>query len=182
MTATPGGSLQAPRRVRTTKVAWEAKSDLTLEEWRHLGPRLGTEARASNWWLGDWAKFGSRRLGQTYGQAAQITGYDEQTLHNMAWVAGRYPTSRRREALSWSHHAELAALEESEQERWLARASDKRLSVQALRSELRNAKRRTQPESDDESIARSAAKPMTIVCPHCGLPFETQSPAAARND
>ena len=54
-------------------------------------------------------------------RASRITGYDVQTLMNMVYVATRFESGRRRERLSWSHHAELAALEPPEQEEWLTR-------------------------------------------------------------
>jgi hypothetical protein len=41
---------------------------------------------------------------------------------NMAYVAGRFAPERRRAELSFSHHAEVAALAPDEQEEWLDRA------------------------------------------------------------
>jgi hypothetical protein len=70
-----------------------------------------------------------------------VTGYDRQTLMNMVYVATRFETSRRRENLSWSHHAEVAGLDAAEQERWLERAGADRLTVRELRLELHCAKR-----------------------------------------
>lgn len=54
--------------------------------------------------------------GEKYAQAIDVTGYEYGTLQNFGWVAGRIETSRRRDVLSWSHHAEVAALEPSEQD------------------------------------------------------------------
>ena len=53
---------------------------------------------------------------------------------NMVYVATRFEAERRRERLSWSHHAELAALEPDDQEQWLTRAEEQRLSVRDLRA------------------------------------------------
>ena len=44
-------------------------------------------------------------------------------------------------AALWSHHAEVAALAPEEQDRWLALAEAHRLSVHALRLELRSSRR-----------------------------------------
>src|SRR4030042_3269726 len=41
---------------------------------------------------------------------------------NAAWVASRIESSRRREDLGWSCHAEVAPLEPADQDRWLDRA------------------------------------------------------------
>ena len=79
----------------------------------------------------------------------------------MAYVAGRYEPSRRRESLSFSHHAELAALSPADQELWLDRSEAGQLSVRALRFELREARRRT--------ALRAARHPeLEPRCPHCG--------------
>jgi len=60
----------------------------------------------------------------------------------MAYVAGRFEVPRRREALSFSHHAELAGLPAEEQDLWLDRAEASALSVRSSRSELLHARRR----------------------------------------
>lgn len=51
-------------------------------------------------------------------------GHDKQTLMNMVYVASRIDVERRRERLSWSHHAEVAATEREQQEHWLDRAEE----------------------------------------------------------
>jgi hypothetical protein len=61
----------------------------------------------------------------------------------MAYVAGRFARERRRAELSFSHHAEVAALAPDEQEVWLERAQASGLSARASRRELRNARRRS---------------------------------------
>jgi hypothetical protein len=57
----------------------------------------------------------------------------------MAYVAGRFARERRRAELSFSHHAEVAALAPDEQEVWLERAQASGLSARASQRELRNA-------------------------------------------
>jgi hypothetical protein len=130
-------------------------------EWIEQGRWLGAVGRASGWWIGDWIRYGNRRYGEKYEEAANLTGYDSQSLMNMAYVASRYEPSRRREGLSFSHHAELAALPPADQELWLDRVEAGELSVRALRFELREARRRT---------ALRAARPSErdLRCPHCG--------------
>lgn len=61
------------------------------------------------------------------------TGRDLQTLKNLAWVASRFATSRRRDALSWSHHAEVAAMEPADADRLLELAERDGLSQKGLR-------------------------------------------------
>ena len=55
----------------------------------------------------------------------------------MVYVASKIEPGRRREQLSWSHHAELAALEPADQDRWLDQAVSARLSVRSLRQAIR---------------------------------------------
>ncbi len=167
--------VSARARVRTTPVAWVPSVHLTVEEWQSYGTRLAAVSRSTNWWLGDWVRFGQRRYDLTYRDATRITAYDEQTLMNFAYVAGRYDLSRRRETLSWSHHAELAALTLDEQELWLDRAAVERLSVRRLRTALRQTQtagdsqlaiaEQSQPAGDPESEEAAAPR---LRCPHCG--------------
>lgn len=163
-----------PRRLaRTTVVAWLGHADLTVDEWQSYGPRIGLVSKSTNWWLGDWVRFGQRRYDQRYQRASELTGYDEQTLMNLAYVAGRFEISRRRETVSWSHHAELAKLDVADQELWLSRAAMQELSVRKLRAELRRAERAALTLGASTLAELEVRMPKSepersIVCPHCG--------------
>lgn len=156
-------------------VAWTPKSELGIAEWSAVGRRLGAIGRCSQWWLGDWIHYGNLRFGERYARAAKLTGYDAQSLMNMVYVATRFPISRRRESLSWSHHATLAALEQDAQEHWLNRAAAQRMSVADLRMELRGRRRALKAvESGDahaggkRASAEDSPPTATLVCPTCG--------------
>jgi len=110
---------------------------------------------------------GVGRYGETYERAAAITGYDIQTLMNFVYVANRFPISRRREKLSWSHHAEVAALQESAQEVWLDRAATDGLSVRSLREHIRR-ERAAAMEGSGSDAPRSRARVTLLRCPRCG--------------
>lgn len=166
----------AQKRARTTAVAWLGHTDLTVDEWQTFGPRIGLVSKSANWWLGDWVRFGQRRYDQRYQRASELTGYDEQTLMNLAYVAGRFEISRRRETVSWSHHAELAKLEVADQELWLDRAATRLLSVRRLRAELRAAEQGdvdldTSDAAALEGCVLQVEPRQLIVCPHCGEMF-----------
>jgi hypothetical protein len=154
-------------QVVMSSVACELGGSLDLEAWIRLGMRLGTVGRASAWWLGDWVNYGNARFGEKYSRAARVTGYDVQSLMNMALVASKFQISRRREKLSWSHHAEVAALPEEAQERWLDEAEGLRLSVHALRDKLRVA--RTQKNWRHQAPRRDEDDVHAPVCPRCGF-------------
>jgi hypothetical protein len=146
-------------------VAWMPNRDLDLPQWISAGRRLGAVGRCSRWWIGDWVRYGTSRWGERYVEAARITGYDPKSLRNLAYVASRFELSRRRDNLSWSHHAELAVLSPYEQDGWLDFVAAHRLSVADLRVELRAALRNPKKE---RNRAGSVAMYDTVTCPHCG--------------
>ena len=100
---------------------------MPYEIWSALGPRIASRANASRWWLGDLVVFGERRYGHRYRLAIDATGLDYQTLRNYAVVARRFVLCRRRDNLSFQHHAEVCALSARSQcafEEWVIRSLD----------------------------------------------------------
>lgn len=150
-----------------SKVAWVPAADLGQAEWLSTGRRLGAIGRCSQWWIGDWIRFGTARWGEKYTEAARVTGYDVASLRNMAWVAAQFDPSLRSDKLSWSHHVLLAPLPEDQQSRWIAQAVEQRLSVADLRLELR-ARRHGDREEEQGSADVGLLGEGVGVCPHCG--------------
>jgi len=132
---------RAPRARRpimhVTTCGLQLSPDVDFEAWAALGARIAGMASACAWCLGDWLVFGERSYGRRYKTALEATPLDYQTLRNYAWVARRFPLSRRRDRLSFQHHAEVAALPEPQQELWLARAERLQWSRNELRRQLR---------------------------------------------
>jgi hypothetical protein len=64
-------------------------------------------------------------------------------------LALRIEPERRREELSWSHHEAVAFMEADDQDRWLARAVDQRLTVASL-TEAIAAELHPDDDPDDE--------------------------------
>lgn len=171
-----------------TPVAWRPRQDLEISEWLKQGRWLGSLGRRVGWWIGDWLRYGNDAFGERYVRAAKVTGYDPQTLMNMVYVASKVDISRRRESLSWSHHAEVASIPGDDQERWLAHAESERLSVRDLREEIRRDRRPV--DGEDAAELRVAAKDAQhpggsglpqdtpLVCPECGHAFEVDEHAA----
>ncbi len=97
------------------------------------------------WWIGDWWAYGKHRYGDRAAivQAQDWTGPSYQVCMYAASVCRRFPTtSRRREVLTFNHHAEVAALPHDQAEALLERAAPEWLSTRVLRSvvaEFRNA-------------------------------------------
>ena len=174
----PARTLSSRPLTALTPTSWAAGCELGVSEWVEQGRCLGAIGRGSAWWIGDWVRYGSSRYGDKYAAAARVTGYDEHSLMNMAYVASRFEPSRRRPGLSFSHHAELAGLAPDDQELWLDRAEAGGLSVRALRSELRKARERSAARL---ALARArlqaAPEPApadpsdALKCPLCGHHF-----------
>lgn len=149
-------------------VSWVPGENLSYEEWLRQGSRLGLAGRNASWWVGDWLRYGTHRYGKKYTAATQVTGYDRQTLMNMVYVATRFDISRRRENLSWSHHAELAPLEPDRQDFWLDRAAAERLSIRDLREELSSLK---EPSARERATPAKKRTEQMVTCPECGHEF-----------
>jgi hypothetical protein len=161
-------------RAALSDVSWRAVEDMSFAEWLEYGRRLGVMGRSAGWWIGDWLTYGNHVFGERYARASRITGYDAQTLMNMAYVASRFEVSRRRGKLSWSHHAEIAAMEPGEQDHWLTRAETDRLSVRCLREGIRRERHRRRAEEQNGGrepggTDEGAQPPADVVCPECGF-------------
>ncbi len=126
------------------------KSGLSYESWEAAGTMLRTIDGGVQWWLGDWLNYGEAAYGEKYSQALSETDYAYQTLMNAAYVSSRFDISRRRENLSFSHHADVAALEPALQDKWLAHAEQHKLSQKAFRAALREARLAPTVSSDGD--------------------------------
>jgi hypothetical protein len=162
------GQRDSQRRpsARISKVAWLPPGGLGQAEWLSTGRRLGAIGRCSQWWIGDWIRYGTARWGEKYAEAARVTGYDVASLRNMAWVAAQFDLSLRSDKLSWSHHVLLAPLTADQQRTWIERAIERRLSVADLRLELRA--KRDGGGGETASSGDGSQEWEADVCPHCG--------------
>lgn len=110
---------------------------LAYADWRRIGTQISLISNASSWWLGDWLIYGQERYPDRYRIAVSETSLDYGTLRNYAWVARKFPMSRRRDTLSFQHHVEVASLSEADQDIWLERAVRFKWSKAELRKRLR---------------------------------------------
>ncbi|MEV8636252.1 LmbU family transcriptional regulator [Streptosporangium sp. NPDC051023] len=114
--------------------------DMSFESWRRIGDQLCVIADSSTWWLGDWLVYGEEFFPDRYRIALAKTSLSYKTLRNYAWVARKFPVSRRRDTLSLQHHAEVAALPEDQQEIWLTRAESEGWPQSRLRKEIQGSR------------------------------------------
>lgn len=131
--------------------------------------------------MGDWLLYGTAKWGERYGEAARITGYDIKSLRNIRYVSSRCDVSLRRDTLTWSHHALVAALVPEEQGQWLDRAVADKLSVEDLRIELRAGERGgySAVKRQEESLEQATREGM--VCPNCGFRVGTAETQVERS-
>jgi hypothetical protein len=110
---------------------------MAFDRWVEIGSYLSSIVSSSAWCLGDWLVYGEAAFSGRYRDAIELTSLDYQTLRNHAWVARRFPLDFRRDALSFTHHAEVAALSEPERDFWLRKAEEYGWSAKRLRREVK---------------------------------------------
>lgn len=131
-------------------------SNLTYDQWDRIGRQLQLADIAVQWWIGDWLAYGEHKWREKYAQAVQVTGRSEQTLMNYHFVAKAIKPSRRREQLGFSIHAEVASLDEEDQERILSKAANEpKPTVRGVRREADKARRAKRPKPLDTEIVLS---------------------------
>ena len=132
---------------------------LSFGQWIGIGRRLSDITTASAWCLGDWLIYGEATYTERYRDAIEQSSLDYQTLRNYAWVVKRFPLSRRRQTLSFGHHAEVAALPNPEQDFWLRKAEEFHWSVKKLRSEVRASLKERKASDRPAGPGKSGRKP-----------------------
>jgi hypothetical protein len=113
----------------------EIPPDQPFEAWVEMGRNLCEGQKVVNWWIGDWWAAGQHKYGERAKAAAEgVFGREFQTLVNCANVSRSFEPNRRR-LLSFSHHAEVAALPPEKADALLERAETEQLSTRELRVE-----------------------------------------------
>src|SRR5260370_2413896 len=110
-------------------------ADLDHARWCEIGANLCHLEHALAWWVGDWWAFGEHHRGARRELTTHLgwQGPAYQTCANAAAVCRAFEISRRREVLSFSHHAAVAALAPAEQDGLLDQAEREGWSRQQLR-------------------------------------------------
>ncbi|MEU8437211.1 LmbU family transcriptional regulator [Streptomyces sp. NPDC029216] len=147
--ARPAGHVEGPAQgdvvlsfvgpqAKVQKTGMILPANLPERSWEQIGTNLRELGNSSAWWLADWLRFGEATYGwRRYKEAIERTGLDYQTLRNYAWVARRFDHHRRRDSLSFAHHAEVARLAPPEQDYWLRKAEQQKWSRNELRRAVR---------------------------------------------
>lgn len=134
--------------------------NMPLEDWRRVGERLRDTQQSLMWWVGDWLRFGEHKHGVTYAEAAELTGYKEQSLRTAVWLSGQFDVSMRINKLTWNHHRHAASLPPDKRSEALQRAADEGLSTRALKALISDMKQADAPApKTDVQPNQSAPKP-----------------------
>jgi len=136
-----------------THLEFTNSSKPPFEQWKDEVVGSETRRRSDPWWRGDLYNQGVAWYGEDV--ASSIFDPDDwgeqslKTFQNNASVCDRIDTSRRRERLSFSHHAEVAYLEpeqfedpprtttESLQDYYLEIAVENKFSIRQLRDKIK---------------------------------------------
>ncbi|MEV5407896.1 LmbU family transcriptional regulator [Thermopolyspora sp. NPDC052614] len=143
----------------TTKIGLHLPPTLSFDEWELAGRRLSGIVDSSCWWLGDWLVFGKDRYSDRYQRGIAAVGLQYQTLRNYAWVSRRFPLHRRRAALTFQHHAELASLPSEEQDKWLDLAEQGNWTTKQLRNAVQLSRQKSlsaRATDESETVKRLA--------------------------
>lgn len=132
-----------------------SRPDLSVEACTSLAALFGQINHSSRWWIADLHEYVEMRHGEYVAQIMSATGLAPQTIENIISVGRRVPPSRRRLGVTFSLHAEVAALPPNEQRHWLKVAQEEALTKTELRARLR-------PE-----LPPAVERP-PLTCPHCG--------------
>jgi hypothetical protein len=148
------GERQGQEQVLTTRIGLHMPTGLSFEDWERAGRQISSLVNSSTWWLGDWLVYGKEHYTDRYQRGIRSAGLQYQTLRNYAWVSRRFAFDRRRPALSFQHHAEVASLRVDEQEIWLDRAEQNRWTTKQLRNAIGLARDGGKPDDGKEVEAK----------------------------
>ena len=133
-------------RGEVSPVSWVLPDNLSLSEWQEEGLKLGQGQTRQSWQLGIWWVYGETNYGaRKAAMTASHCHLNIKTCMNIGSVIRKFETSRRREVLSFKHHAEVCSLDADEADAMLEWAENgptgKPRSVTELREEVKRYKR-----------------------------------------
>lgn len=147
--AVPRSALEAAGAVVTETSLVLSDPELDWDDYENLGRFVGRLNRSCAWWVGDLIIHGEQLFGHAYAQIEDALGLAPQTLANRASVARHIPPNRRRAALPFGVHAEVAYLEPRERDLWLDKAERGEWTRAKLREEMRAARGISSSQADD---------------------------------
>ncbi|MEV4319783.1 LmbU family transcriptional regulator [Actinocrispum sp. NPDC049592] len=165
-------------QVRMSGTGLVIPDGLKYDDWAKAGRQLSGIVDSSAWWLGDWLVFGKANYSDRYQLAIQNAGLRYQTLRNYAWVARRFPADRRRQKLTFRHHAEVASLPIEDQDRLLDQAEREEWTTKQLRTAIQHDRNGGEPQPQPVELSSRIAVPSSRVgmwrkaADHAGIDFD----------
>ncbi len=127
-------------------------ADLPFEDWEIIGRKLQDAKESIKWWIGDWLAYGESTYGEKYAQAVEVTGYEQQTLYNAAYVSKAIPVSNRHPELPWTSHEPVASLSKDKQAEVLQAAHDNGWTRDEIREHVRTVKQRKLADENEYEV------------------------------
>ena len=144
--------------VRVTRLGLEIDENLTPEAAATVFACIEHITGCSNWLWGDafafaGRKWGNRYVDSKYKQASEATSLAVQSMKMAKLVAERIPMARRRQELTFTHHAEIAfGFEDAvQQDEWFDRSINEKWSAIQLRKAIRLSKQEIFEEPNPEA-------------------------------
>jgi hypothetical protein len=165
-------ALMLPTTCAFTRTSLRITEATTEAEWKAIGVTLATMRGAVQFWIGDWLRFGENKNyvgSDKYDQAEELTGFKRGTLKVYASVAKNISPLMRINELPFQHHQLVASLAPKEQEGWLEKAVDEKMTVKALRAAISNGSE-AEPEPRGQVLAAVKTKLQRIVAAHVDWP------------
>lgn len=135
----------------------------TFPQWKACGQwlkaseaSLTAKADMIQFAIGDWLNYGEKHF-KDYRQASQITGFDDGTLRNFAYVSRRFPLSSRNYSVRFKHF-QIAA-PNKDREMWLEHASEEKWSTEELRQRMHEGTTRKETHEPIDGIPATAPAP-----------------------
>jgi len=152
-------SLKLSEGVMLTEAGATLAEDVTFDNYCLALQSCQTLGNASLWAIGDMLLFGSRKYGEQYSQALELTKRSYSTLTQAKRLAKAYPSEERHPGLSWTHHREALAVKDTdERRRLLVQAENEGWSREQVRDHVTGA--------DTSPVVEHAH-----TCPACGHQF-----------
>jgi hypothetical protein len=136
----------------------EVTVPISEEVWEEQGREFARRSDSTAWAIGDWLVSGEQIDGEPndprrYERAVELSGLKYGTLRNRACVARAFPVSRRRDTLTFAHHAVVSRRKDAAH--WLSKAARHNWSEKDFRRELSEANGRPQPKVRPKRIVLS---------------------------
>jgi len=121
-----------------TRIGLQLQREPEWEEWQAFFDGMQKLGDFRQWNIGDALTMVDTKYGETASQlTADYPEVEYDALRQYRWVAENIEYVFRNTNLSWTHHYQVAALEPSEQRKWLEKAERKGWSVRELRQAIK---------------------------------------------